>query len=78
MLLLEGQGKAIDNASQDLQQLCDAVVVLRLKHKAVEHIVDGFADEGAVHHELSCRAGAQCSQMEVDGRRVCSSPEEHS
>ncbi len=38
---------------QDLQQLRDAVVVLRLKDEPVEDVVDGLADEGAVDHELA-------------------------
>lgn len=41
----------------------DAVVVLRLKHKAVEDKVDGLADERAVHHEFACRG--------LGGRKGC-------
>ena len=33
---------------------CNAIVVLRLKDKAVEDVVDSLADEGPVHHELAC------------------------
>jgi hypothetical protein len=45
-------------------------VVLRLEHKAVEDIVDGLADEGAVHHELAweSRGGSRGA-----GRRAGSS-----
>jgi hypothetical protein len=57
VLLLEGQRKAVDDAAQDLQQLRDAVVALRLKNEAVEHVVDGLADEGPVHHELAVDPG---------------------
>ena len=56
MLLFEGQRKAIDDGSQDLQQLSNAIVVLGLKDEAVEDVVDGLADEGPVHHELAVDA----------------------
>lgn len=56
MLLLERQREAVDDAAQNLQQLRDAVVVLGLKDEAVEHIVDGLAHEGPVHHELAVHA----------------------
>ena len=56
MLLFERQGKAIDDGAEDLQQLSNAVVVLGLKDEPVEDVVDGLADEGAVHHELAIDA----------------------
>ena len=43
MLLLEWQCKAVDDAAQYLQQLSNAVVVLRLKDEPVEHVVDSLA-----------------------------------
>eukprot|EP00955_Chlamydomonas_euryale_P001557 17680-Chlamydomonas_euryale.AAC.1 len=56
VLFLQRQRKAIDDGPQDLQQLCNSVVVLRLKDKAVKHIVDGLPDERPVHHELAVDA----------------------
>lgn len=92
MLLLQRQRKTIDDGTQDLQQLCNAVVPLRFKNEPalvqgggeclklrstpqapvtmllhglaslrcaaapVEHVVDGLADEGPVHHELAVDA----------------------
>lgn len=44
MLLLEGQRKAIDDGTQDLQQLGYPVMSLRLVHEPVEHMVDGPPD----------------------------------
>lgn len=54
MLLLQWQGKAIDDGAQDLQQLCDAVVALRLEYKPVEGVADRAADETPMGHELAC------------------------
>ena len=56
MLLFERQSKAVDDGAEDLQQLSDAIVVLGLKDEPVEDVVDGLADEGAVHHELAIDA----------------------
>ena len=55
VLLLERHREAVDDATQDLQELADAVVPLRLVHKAIEHVADGLPDEGAVRHELAWR-----------------------
>ena len=53
MLLLQRQRKAVDDRAQDLEQLRDAVVVVALVDEAVEGVVDGAPDEGAVRHELA-------------------------
>ena len=45
MLLLQGQREAVDDGPQNLQQLRDAIVALRLVHEPVEHVVDGLPDE---------------------------------
>lgn len=56
VLLLHGQGEAVDYAAEDLEELADAVVALGLEYEAVEDIVDGLAYEWAVHHELAVDA----------------------
>mmetsp|Transcript_34091 Transcript_34091/g.96634 ORF Transcript_34091/g.96634 Transcript_34091/m.96634 type:complete len:367 (+) Transcript_34091:973-2073(+) len=53
MLLLQRQGKPVNNGTQNLQQLSDAVVTLRLVDEAVEDVVHRLADKRAVHHELA-------------------------
>ena len=53
VLLLQRQRKAVDDRAQDLEQLRDAVVVVALVDEAVEGVVDGAPDEGAVRHELA-------------------------
>ena len=111
MLLLQRQRKAVDNAAQDLEQLCqwgggeeqgggggeatggatrphtrparaagaptfrrltcDAIVVLCLENKPEKHKVDGFADEGAVHHELAVHAVQDGLQVVAFPRVLC-------
>jgi hypothetical protein len=44
VLLLKGQRKSIDDGTQDLQQLGDAIVSLRLIHELEEDIVDGSSN----------------------------------
>mmetsp|Transcript_13315 Transcript_13315/g.39612 ORF Transcript_13315/g.39612 Transcript_13315/m.39612 type:complete len:303 (+) Transcript_13315:741-1649(+) len=56
VLLLQRDCEAVDDGPQDLQQLADPVVALRLVDEAVEHVGDGLADEGAVRHELAVDA----------------------
>lgn len=53
MFLLQRQREPIDNAAQDLQQLRNAIMMLRLVDKAVKHVVDLFPDKGAQAQELS-------------------------
>lgn len=53
VLLLEGQREAVDDGAEDLEQLGDTVVSLGLVDEAVEDVVDGLADEGAIRHELA-------------------------
>ena len=47
VLLFEGNGEAVDDAAQDLEQLGDAVELLELVDEAEEDVVDLLADEGA-------------------------------
>mmetsp|Transcript_13026 Transcript_13026/g.38247 ORF Transcript_13026/g.38247 Transcript_13026/m.38247 type:complete len:450 (-) Transcript_13026:566-1915(-) len=56
VLVLEREREAVDDGAEDLQQLRDAVVPLRLVDELVEDVVDGLADEGAVGHELAVDA----------------------
>ena len=53
VFLLEGYGEPVDDGTQDLQELPDAVVALGLVDEAVEYVGDGLADERPVGHELS-------------------------
>ena len=54
VLLLQGQRESVDDGAQDLQQLPDTVVALRLVDKAVESVADSAADETTMGHELAC------------------------
>ena len=53
MFVLERQSKAVDDAAKDLKKLSNAIVVLCLKDKAIEHIVDRFPDKRSVNHEFA-------------------------
>lgn len=44
VLLFKRQSKAVDNAAKYLEQLSDAVVVLRLVDELVENVVDLFSN----------------------------------
>eukprot|EP00968_Pinguiococcus_pyrenoidosus_P014790 scaffold1350_cov249-Pinguiococcus_pyrenoidosus.AAC.16 len=52
VLLLQRYGEPVDDGAQDLQELADAVVPLRLVDEAVEHVGDCLANERPVAHEL--------------------------
>mmetsp|Transcript_10154 Transcript_10154/g.30487 ORF Transcript_10154/g.30487 Transcript_10154/m.30487 type:complete len:257 (-) Transcript_10154:1169-1939(-) len=56
VFFLERQSKAIDDGAQNLKELSDAIVSLRLEYEPVKHIVDRLPDEGPVHHELAIDA----------------------
>ncbi len=56
VLLFEGNGEAVDDAAQDLEQLGDAVELLELVDEAEEDVVDLLADEGAQAQELAVDA----------------------
>merc|ERR1719197_1549479 len=48
--------ESVDDGAQDLQQLPDTVVALRLVDKAVESVADSAADETTMGHELAVNA----------------------
>lgn len=52
VFLLQRKRKTIDDGAKNLQELRNPIVALRLKNEAVEDIVNGFAYEGPMHHEL--------------------------
>jgi hypothetical protein len=56
VFLLHWQRKAINDASQNLEELADTVVALGLKDEPVEHIIDSLSDERAVDHEFAIDA----------------------
>mmetsp|Transcript_26440 Transcript_26440/g.55551 ORF Transcript_26440/g.55551 Transcript_26440/m.55551 type:complete len:418 (-) Transcript_26440:520-1773(-) len=56
VLVLERQRKAVDDRAKDLEEFGDAVMPLRLVDEAVEDVVDGLSDKGAVRHELAVDA----------------------
>lgn len=56
MLVLERQREPVDDRAEDLEELRDTVVPLRLVDERVEDVVDRLADEGAVRHELAVDA----------------------
>jgi hypothetical protein len=53
VLLLERECKAVDDGAEDLEQLGDAVVALRLVDKLEENVVDRPPDEGPEIEELA-------------------------
>ena len=55
VLVLEGQGKAIDDRAEDFEQLSHAIVPLSVINEAIKHVADCLADEGAMRHELACK-----------------------
>eukprot|EP00050_Salpingoeca_kvevrii_P003372 m.223265 g.223265 ORF g.223265 m.223265 type:complete len:608 (-) comp10822_c3_seq1:2384-4207(-) len=56
VLILEGKGKAVDDAAENLEELGDAVVVARLVDKLEEDVVDGAADKRAQRQKLAVNA----------------------
>ena len=63
VLRLEGDGEAVDDAAEDLEELPDAVVVGGLVDEGVEDVVDRLADVGAVGHEFAVDAMEYCFQV---------------
>ena len=47
VFFFERQREAVDDGAEDLEQLCDAVVPLRLVHEPVEDVVDLLPDVSA-------------------------------
>ena len=79
----DGDGEAVDDGGEDLQQLRDAVVLLVLVEELVEDVVDRLADGDAavgqlavdaMRHRLQTLALAridrveECHQMRHEGR----------
>lgn len=56
VLGLQRQRKAVDNRAEYLEQLADAVKVLRLVDEPQEDVVDLLADKGAQPEELAVDA----------------------
>ncbi len=56
MLLLQGEGKAVDDGAQDLQQLGNAVEPLGFVGELEEDVVDGTTDEGPEVEEFAIYA----------------------
>lgn len=52
VLLLEGKGESVDDGAEDLEELRDPVVVLRLVDEAVEDVVDLLPDVRPEAQEL--------------------------
>ena len=52
VLFLQWYCETIDDAAEDLKQLSDPVVPLRLVDEAEEHVANSFAYETAVVHEF--------------------------
>lgn len=52
VLLLERQSEPVHNASENLQKLSNAAMLLSLVDKTVEDVVDSLANERTVHHEF--------------------------
>ena len=62
VLLFEGEGKAVDDGTQNLQQLGNAVETLSLVGELEEDIVDRAADEGSQVKEFAVYAVQGCFQ----------------
>jgi hypothetical protein len=56
VLFLEREGETVDDGTEDLEQLGDTVVALRLVDELIEDVVDRAADEGAKVEELAVDA----------------------
>jgi hypothetical protein len=56
VLLLEGKRESVDDGSEDLEELSDPVVALRLVDELEEDVVDRAANEGAEVEELAVDA----------------------
>ena len=52
VLILERQCKAVDDAPKDLQEFCDAAMLLCFPDKSVEDIIDGLPNKRPMDHEL--------------------------
>lgn len=63
MLFLQGQRKAIDDASQDLKQLSNAIMVFCLEDEPVEYVIDSLAHERSMNHELPIYSVQDCLQV---------------
>ena len=61
MFLLQRDGKAVDDRTENLEQFADAVVTFRLVHKPVKDVGNGATDKGPVPHELCRRCDAKSS-----------------
>lgn len=53
---LQWHRESVDDTSQNLEQLANSVVTLRLVHEAVEHVADRLSDERSVRHKLAVDA----------------------
>ena len=56
VLLLQWQSEAVDDGAEYLQQLCDAVVPVRLVDESIEDVVDGASNERSQRHEVAVDA----------------------
>lgn len=56
VLLLEWNGKPVDDRAEDLQELTDTVVPAGLVYVSEEHLGDGLANEAAMGHEFPIHA----------------------
>ena len=63
MLFLQGQGKTVDDAAEDLKKLRDTVMSLSLIDESEEDVVDGFSNERPVYHELPIDAMQDCFEI---------------
>lgn len=63
VLWSDGNGKAINDTGQDLQQLADSLVLLILVQEGVEHVVDGLTKGGSSISQLSINS--VCDSLQV-------------
>ena len=69
MFLLQRECKAVDNGSEDFEQLCNSVESLRLVSELEEHVIDGAANIRAQIQKFSVNA-MQGSFQEITFPRV--------
>lgn len=69
MLVLQRQGKTVDDRTQDFQQLGDTVVTLGFIDKVEENVVDAPADRGPQVEEFSVYT-VECRLEKVPLSRV--------
>jgi len=63
VLLLERNGKSVDDATENLEEFSDTVVAFRFVYELVKEVRNGSADKGSVGHGFSANAVEDCLEV---------------